>query len=173
MNKAERDELRRIIRQRTKVLRADIEARQAELISEVDRRLDEQYAAELKRWDDTQMLVKEVVGEANRRANDLYREYFGSERWGERHDRTVVSAAIPESPKRGQNADRSKAIREIDAKVAQARTELERREVALLEELAIGALESADARDFLSRIPTVGELVPSHRLTELVDGSSG
>lgn len=168
MNKAERDELRRIIRQRTKVLRADIDARQAELISELDRQLDEQYAAELKRWDDTQMLIKEVVKEANRRANDVYRDYFGREQWGERHDRGVISALAHAGPKQGQFADRNKAIREIDAKVAQARTELERREVALLEELAVGALESADARQFLSRIPTVGELVPSHRLSQLV-----
>lgn len=167
MNKSERDELRRIIRQRTKVLRADIDARQAELIAEVDQRLDRQYTSDLKRWDDTQTLVNEAVLEANRRVNDVYRGFYGPEVWGERADRKVVFASPLDGPKKGQTIDRQKSVREIEVKVAQARTELERREVRLLEELAVGALESTDARDFLARIPTVGELVPSHRLAEL------
>lgn len=61
---------------------------------------------------------------------------------------------------------RSKVLRsDIDAR----RVELERREVTLLEELAVGTLESAEARDFLARIPTVGELVPSYRLAQITD----
>lgn len=42
-----------------------------------------------------------------------------------------------------------------------------RQEADLLRSLAVDALESDEARSFLGRIPTVGELVPSVRLAEL------
>lgn len=44
---------------------------------------------------------------------------------------------------------------------------LSRQEADLLSELAIGVLESAEARAFLGAIPTVGELVPAARLAQL------
>lgn len=167
MNKSERDELRRLIRGRIKVLQADISTRRAELISELDQHLEGQYAAEMKRYDEGQFLIAEAVRAANRTANDVYREYFGKERWGEKADKQVVSAQQIEPPTREKSKERTTGVRAIEAKVLHARTELDRREQQLLEELTIGALESQDAKDFLARIPTVGELVPSSRLNEI------
>lgn len=45
ITKAERGELRTLIRQRFKVLRSDVEARRAELVAELERRIAAKFAA--------------------------------------------------------------------------------------------------------------------------------
>lgn len=167
MNKTDRTELRGIIRRRMKVLRADIEARRRELYLQIDNQLERDYEADLKRWDDLQFLVQQAVDEANRKANDLYREHYGREKWGEKYDRPVVTADKPKGPARERQTEKTKRRAEVDSTVANAFVELDRCETDLLEELATGALESAEAKDFLARIPKVSELVPASRLEEL------
>lgn len=168
MNKSERTELRGIIRRRMKVLRADIEARRRELYLDIDAQLDREYEADLKRWDDLQFIVEQAIDEANRKVNDLYRQHYGREVWGDKHDKRVVAAVgVPESPKRERHVDKTNRRAKVDATVAAAFVELDRREADILEELATGALESAEAREFLARIPKVSELVPASRLEEL------
>ena len=58
----------------------------------------------------------------------------------------------------------------ITAQVKGALLRLDRDEADLLRTLAVGAIESEEARIFLDRIPTVGELVSSARLAELEAG---
>ena len=55
----------------------------------------------------------------------------------------------------------------LDAQARGALLTLERQEADLLRQLALGALESEEARAFLASIPTVGELVPASRLAEI------
>jgi hypothetical protein len=55
----------------------------------------------------------------------------------------------------------------IEAQIEGALMRLDREEADLLRTLAIGAIESEEARNFLSAIPTVAELVPASRLAEL------
>jgi hypothetical protein len=167
MNKSERTELRGIIKRRMKVLGSDIEARRRELYLDIDAQLNREYEADVKRWDDLQFIIGQTVDEANRKLNDLYRQHYGREVWGEKADKHLVSAGAPESPQRERFNEKKNRRAKVDATVAGAFVELDRREADLLEELATGALESAEARDFLSRIPKVSELVPASRLEEL------
>lgn len=152
---------------RIKVLRADIEARRRELYLDIDAQLDREYEADIKAWDDLQFIIGEAVDEANRKVNDLYRQHYSREVWGEKTDKRLVTAVAPEAPQRQQNRKTYSRRAEVDATVATAFVELDRREADLLEELATGALESAEAREFLARIPKVSELVPASRLEEL------
>lgn len=167
MNKSERTELRGIIKRRIKVLRADIEARRRELYLDIDAQLDREYEADVKRWDDLQFVIGQAVDEANRKLNDLYRQHYGREVWGDKTDKTLVSARAPESPQRERHSEKTNRRAKVDSTVATAFVELDRREADLLEELATGALESAEAKEFLARIPKVSELVPTSRLEEL------
>lgn len=59
------------------------------------------------------------------------------------------------------------AVADLNAKVSAAKTTLARQEADLLRKLAVDALETDEARAFLSTIPTVSELVPMSRLIEL------
>lgn len=170
MNRTERDELRRLIRARFKLLRSDVEQRKAELLAELETTITERFAAEDKAWADANFLVEEAAREANRKANDIYRGLFG-ERWGNPHtDKMIVYAAEVKHPKGDRTALRIEGMKTIDAKVKAALLELERREVDLLSDLATTALESAQARAFMGRIPTVSELVPASRLLAAIQG---
>ena len=110
ITKAERTELRSIVRGQFKVLRAEFVQRQAELLAELEQRIADRY------------------GESDAgRAKVAWRL------------REIVEEAIA----------------------------LDRQEADLLRTLAVGALESEEARAFLAAIPTVGQLVPAARLAEL------
>ena len=52
ITKRERTELRSLIRQRFRVLRADVDQRGAEMFAELEDRMNERYADEDKDWGD-------------------------------------------------------------------------------------------------------------------------
>lgn len=65
--------------------------------------------------------------------------------------------------------DRLRALfAELDAASAAAKQRLDVEEVEMRTVLAVETLETDQAKRFLDRIPTVGELVPASRLHELV-----
>lgn len=168
MNRTERDELRRLLRARFKLLRTDVAARKAELERELQEQIAERFAHLDKAYDDAMYQLKLAVDEANRKANDIGRELWGREKWGAKHDRTVVQAKMIDKPGVGERVEMHRLGRsEIDRRVKDALLRLERQENELLTELATSALESVQARQFLGRIPSVTEMVPAYRLKEI------
>jgi hypothetical protein len=170
VTKAEREELRRLLRSRFKVLRADVELRQVELRDELTAEIDARFAHLDKAYDDAMVLLQLAVDEANRKANDLGRELWGAEKWGQKHDRQVIVARAIDRP--GVSERRHARVlgeQAIETRVKGALLELNRQENELLTELATGALESTEAKQFFGRIPILTELVPAYRLPEILD----
>ncbi|MDQ2727553.1 MAG: hypothetical protein M3Y91_06755 [Actinomycetota bacterium] len=171
MNRGERTELKSIVRGQFKVLRHEVEQRQAELNVEASERVAEHFSESDRKWENTLDLVREAMREANRRVNDILYEQ-GYQTKG-RTERIWVrdlpdEIAVSQKPTDGQAREmRSRADQQIGAQVKAAKLRLDRDEADLLRTLAIGALESEDAQQFLANIPTVGELVSSARLAEL------
>jgi hypothetical protein len=163
ITKAERTELRSIVRNQFRVLRAEITQRQRELAADIDEQIAQRYATDDKAWADAAHLAQEAVLEANRRVNDAYRDLIG-DRHVERH---YVAWQMPQKPARERIVLRSEALSRLMATVSAAELRLARQEADLLRNLAVGALETEEARAFLSAIPTVSELVPAARLAEL------
>ncbi len=167
MNKSERAELRSLLRNRFKVLRSDVVARKAELHAELDHQLAEKYAARDLEYERALGRLQEAVKEANRTANDIARELWG-ERWPTTYDKSLVQGTPPEKPGvHERSQERRNGINAIEARVQQALTELARQENELLTELAVAALETAEAKEFFGRIPNVADLVPAYRLAQL------
>lgn len=172
ITKGERTELKSIVRNQFKVLRAEVEQREAELMAEVDDQISERFSDEDKAWSDAATLVNEVILEANRRLNDIYRGLLG-----DKHvERMYARGSMPDRPSQKRMDLRLQAKQKLVAQVQAAQLRLQRQEADLLRTLAVGALESAEAHAFLTAIPTVSELVPAARLAELEasfeDGSS-
>jgi hypothetical protein len=175
ITKGERAELRSLIRQRFKVLRADVTARESELNAELEDKLKEHFAADDKAWSDVAFLIDEAVQEANRKANDIVRKQVGQDGWP--HDgRIVRSCSLSEIRNSVVGAKpyeqermvmRRQGQARITATVKSALLKLDRTEADLLTRLVAGALESEEARSFLGEIPTVSALVPADRLLEL------
>lgn len=167
ITKGERAELRTLIRQRFKVLRADIEARHAELASELQQRITARYADEDKAWSDAMYLIEEAAREANRKANDVLRglNLDGLDLDGK--DYVIIGARSINKPTRERSKLHHEGNARIDVQVKAALLQLDRAENDLLTRLVVGALESDEARGFLAEIPTVSALVPADRLLEL------
>jgi hypothetical protein len=174
ITKGERGELRSIVRQQFKVLRHEIEQRQAELIADLDEKIAQRYADVDTQREQLMWKAFEIVEAAQREITDLFRET------GAKHDeyRDHGPEVGVEHPVRlhmdrigWSKADRVQlrraAVERIEANVKGAVLNLERREADLLRTLAVGAIESEEERTFLEGIPTVAELVPAARLTEL------
>lgn len=168
ITKAERAELRSLIRQRFKVLRADVEARKAELAAELEERITAKYAADDKAWSDAMFLIEEAAREANRKANDILRGLDLGE-WGDMDGKeyAIVSARPINKPSRERSRLHRTGVARIEAQVKSAQLQLDRQEADLLTRLVVGALESDEARAFLGEIPTVSSLVPADRLLAL------
>lgn len=169
ISKAERTELRSVVRQQFKVLAAEVQQRRAELVADADRQVAARYADDDKAWREAEWLIEEAAREANRKANDVMRGLLG-DAWPASHDKVLVSAAPrlrQMQPTEERTEARSAMVHRIDAQVRQAQLSLARQEANLLTDLASDAVESAEARAFLRRIPTVSELVPAVRLAEL------
>lgn len=165
ITKGERTELRSIVRQQFKVLRQEILQREAEMLAEVENQISEKYATQDQGWQAVQHEVHEACMEANRRINDAlynagYQVKGGSERmW--------VQTPRIDQPTKDRQQLRYHAQTKIRAQVKAALLKLDRDEADLLRNLAVGALESDEARAFLTAIPSVSELVPTTRLMEL------
>lgn len=167
ITKGERAELRSLIRQRFKVLRADVMARQAELVAELESRIVAKYADDDKAFGDAVFLIEEAAREANRKANDILRGVV-PEKYADVHQEYRIVEARPiEKPTRERALLRVQGTTRIDAQVRAACLQLDRQEADLLTRLVSGSLESEEARAFLGEIPTVSSLVPADRLLEL------
>lgn len=167
MNKTERDELRRLIRARFKVLRSDVEQRKAELLVELDQEIAARFADHDKQWRDAAFVIEKIRLEANGQVNDVYRDLIGKDEYGTAQDHNLVSIRHIAQPHNHRGTIRQRGITQIEARCKTALLELERREVELLTDLATSALESTEAKQFMGRIPTVSELVPRARLQEI------
>lgn len=167
ITKGERTELRSLIRQRFRVLRAEVVSRQAELEAELQARVTARFADGDKAWADGMFLIEEAAREANRKANDILRgmDLDGLDLEGK--DLQIVVTRSINKPSNGRTNLHREGLARIAAQVKAAFAQLDRQEVDLLTRLAAGALESDEARAFLGEIPTVSTLVPADRLLQL------
>lgn len=168
ITKGERTELKSVVRNQFKVLRAELEQREAELDVEVERQVAEKYEKDDLAWEAIQHRIHEIASEANRAVNDVLYECSYQIKSG--RERVWIDTPQIRRDETPRNVLRHRAKVEIIARIKAARLRLDREEADLLRTLAIGALETEDAHNFLKAIPTVGELVPSARLAELEAG---
>lgn len=164
----ERRELRSVVRQQFRVLRTEVKQRELELTSEAERRLMERYRDEDKAIDDLNWRIKELASEAQRQIDDLMRQHEDLQEggsWGRFAGRISANGVSRKTEDRAQLRRALEAG--INEQVKQATLALDRQEADLLKALAVDALETDAAREFLTVIPTVAELVPSARLREI------
>lgn len=165
ITKGERAELRGVVRNQFKVLRHEVIERQAELFSQIESEITSRFADNDANWAACQHAVHEAVMEANRRINDALREH-GYEMRGHT-ERMWLTEPTMRKPDEERHQLRQTATAKINAQVKAASLRLDRQEADLLRTLAMGALETEEARAFLGEIPSVSELVPGSRLAEL------
>ncbi len=169
MNTGERQALRQVVRQRMKVLRADVAARKAELVNEIEQRVAEKFAAQDTAVAQANTQIEELIKTAIMQMRTIATELEVGLNLG---PNTVGISAYPSVPQIGIRNNDKLAMRrrlhaEVESQVSAALLDIDRREADLLEELTVDGLETDAAKDFLGRIPTVAQLVPATRLREI------
>lgn len=162
ITKGERAELRSLLRARFKLLRNEVDQREAELLAELTTNIRERFADQDKAYADAGFLIAEAARAANRQANDIVRALRPD--WVERE---IISYRPLGVPRDEHHKLTQEGQARIAATVRAAKLTLDQQEMDLLTRLATGALESDEARAFLGEIPTVSALVPAVRLLEL------
>lgn len=166
MNASERQALRQVVRQRMKVLRADVAARRAELDADLQQRVTDRFAQRDKLVRDLNDQVADIVDQANKdiraAVEQVERDFDLTLRCEGRCPAPLISA---------DNRDRLQMARqlaaEIEAQVNAALVQIDRQEADLIEELTLDGLTTDAAKQFLGCIPTVGALVPAARMREI------
>lgn len=167
ISKAERAELRSIVRGQFKVLRSEIEHRRAELNAENERVIAEQFADEDRSRAAIADKISEIVGVAERECTDaLVNGVDGGCGYSIRRPVRLDRPRL-DWPDDDRKRLRRQMLADLEAKVRNASVRLDRQEADLLRTLAVDAIESDEARAFLAAIPTVGQLVPSTAMPEL------
>lgn len=164
----DRRELRSLVKKQFDVLRKDVKRRKDELVSEIEAELLRRYRAQ-----DEQIAQARRESEVARRT---YEDALAQILSGLRALNPDLDMCVGyqgelhiSDPNRAQL--HRALMASVPQQIADASTKLDQQELDLLRDLTIGALDTSAAQQFLSRIPTVGELVPKARLAEL-DGSS-
>ena len=163
----ERRELRTVVRTQFKVLRAEIEQRKAELLAQANEKIRHRYREDDKKLDDLNWRISQVADQATKDIEDLVKA-AGIDDLKLAFGRSIrISAPVLGRQQEDRQNLRLALSSGIDAQAKQALLTLERQEADLLGQLAMGALATDEAKAFLARIPTVGELVPASRLQEI------
>jgi hypothetical protein len=166
MNKSEREELARVARLRAKVARKAVEARQAELLADVEAQLSAKYKFDEKVWADITRQAQEAVREADERIAGICRDVGVPEKF--RPELHLSWYERGESASKERRAElRKRAETRIEALAARAAAAIEAKEAEVLTRLIVGGLESEEAKAFLESIPTPTQLMPPVALGEL------
>lgn len=166
----ERQALRTVVRQRIKVLRVDLKQRKQELNAEISRVVRERYADFDAAQEDYDKQVRRIQAEAIKKIQKLHETHRLNDmpgRWEVSRWNKMVETHAPrrEAEKRQQVEN---YIRDqLNTELSKAEHELDRKEAELLSELAIGRLESPDAKAFLDKIPTIDTIAPLSKVYEL------
>lgn len=183
ITKGERTELRSIVKGQFKVLRHEVEQRHAEMVADLDEQIAQRYAEVDGQRRALMWRSEEILQACSRELTDLFggsgavKGHDRAAEFGDLYGQLGPEVSIERPVRVGMEdvtwskADRAQlrraATERLAAQVKGAMLNLERREADLLRTLAVGAIESEEARSFLTGIPTVGELVPAARLSEL------
>jgi hypothetical protein len=165
----ERSELRTVVRHQMRVLRAEVTQREAEMLAEVGARLVQRYRDEDAQADDLRRDIRKLQDKVNQQLREVitkHEEIFTSGKWSR-----LGEFSAPSVYRRHEDRDQLRRALEagVKAQAKTARVSLDRQEADLLRSLAVDALETAAAREFLDSLPTVAELMALPEIEKKVD----
>lgn len=173
MTKAEREDLKRLARERARVAKADAARRTADLKASFEEQVVAHYDYDRDEvWDGVLASVKEAMAHANEqiaaRAAELGipGEFSPSVSftWNRRDPRWQV--------KQSQEELRRVAYKRLDALERTAKHEIDRAALQVQTQLVAEGLTSDRAIEFMSGMPSVEALMPALDLLELVEGAA-
>lgn len=160
----DRRELRALVKKQFTIIRNDVKRRKDELKAEVETELLRRYREQDERIEQARRAMEAAHRDYENTVNQIVNGLRET-------DPTLDIHVGYQGQLVARDLQRSQLhealIASIPQQIADASSKLDQEELELLRDLTVGALDTEQAQQFLARIPTVGELVPKARLTEL------
>lgn len=163
MTKAERLELTKIVRQRAKLAKDDVEARQAQILADAEAALSARFKEQDEAWADITAEVRRYMAEIQEKIDARCAERGVPVNFRPGYGMGWIS--------RGENSDpvrRAELRKAVQAQAAasgkKARLQIDRQSVEIQEQLMAGGFESTEAAAFLASLPTPEALMPAIEL---------
>lgn len=158
LTKAERSELRSLVRRRAAVAKKEIDARKACLLADFEEALTEEFSAEDERWAEVVRSAQRAVDNANRELTEILDRL--EIRKDLRPHLSTMWVKRPDIDARKHQLRRA-AARRADAMCESAKLAIDNGSVQIESRLAATALQSAEAAGWLASLPQVDELIRS------------
>lgn len=160
----ERRELRSLIRMRVKLLRAEVAEAHAAQLAEIDGRVAAKFQDDTDRIAELRAELDALVAEANTQATQIFASYSDV--------LEVQRSEVFSRPWFTRREDNKTKLRRALVAAVEAQTQAARHRVAKLEaelltSLALDALKTDAAQEFVRTIPEIGDLMPATRLREI------
>jgi hypothetical protein len=155
--------LRALVRMQVKLLRTEINEREAAQLAEIDTRVARKFQDDTTRYEALRKELDRLTASANRRFDRLIAKYpdVAEPR------QNPFSRPWVHRPEDNKTKLRRALVAVVTAQTQAARHRATKLEVELLTKLAVGALHTDAAQAFASSIPTVEDLMPGAALAEV------
>ena len=169
MSRAERLELGKIVRQRAKLAKDDVEARKRAILADAEAALAREFEREDAAWAEFVKEGEQVVAEMNAKIQAICEEKGIQKKFRPHLGTYWLSRGENAIPRR--RAELRKVVQtQAEASAREAKLEIDRQAVEIQERIAVGGFESDEARSFLETLPTPEALMPALRVPELGQG---
>lgn len=158
LTKAERAELRSLIRRRAAVAKKDVDARREDLVAEFEEELTVEFQPDDERWDEIVKTATRAVQDAERELQEAC-EQHGIRKELRPHIGTSWLQGGREDIERRKAQLRRLAQRRLDAMAADAKLQIDRQALAIEGRLAATALRSLEASEWLASLPQIDDLI--------------
>jgi hypothetical protein len=161
MTRGERDDLRKLVHQREKVLKSAVKQRAAELVADFENQLGTQFSFDQDEvWEKAAGIAKAAVVKANAQIAARCRELGIPERFAPGLEVAWRHRGYDNGVKERRAELRRMAQTQVEALEAKAVVEIEMACLEAQTALAVASLTSDAARQFIERLPAIEVLMP-------------
>lgn len=158
LTKAERAELRSLIRRRAGVAKKDVDARREELAADFEEELTVEFQPDDDRWGEIVRTAQRAVEDAERALQEEC-ERHGIRKELRPHIGVSWLQGGREDIERRKMQLRRLAVKRLDSMAAEAKLQIDRQAIAVESRLAATALRSAEAAEWLASLPQIDDLI--------------
>jgi hypothetical protein len=159
----ERAELRTLVRMRVKLLRSQIADRHATQMAQIDGRIANKFCEDRTRVEALRKELDKIVARANRAAQAALARYPDvAEMRTHMFSRPYITR-----PDQGKEKLRKAMVAMVTAQTEAAKLRVAQLEAELLGELALSAIKTEAAKEFVRTIPEIEDLMPAEPLAQI------
>jgi hypothetical protein len=168
INKGEREDLQRLIRQRERVLKSAAKQRSAELIADFENQMGSEFSFDDDAvWARAKEEAEAEIGRAKQRIAARCRELGIPDRFAPTLHLTWLHRGYDNALEKRRTELRRMARTKIEAIEQKAITEIEHSCLEAQTQLAVAGLSSENARTFVERLPGIEVLMPRLSFSEV------